>query len=161
MAVFAPADWQIVSWAFVTGIDIERKLALLRAQLQALLGDSVDHLEVTSFGVPAAQPESQHEAMVAVRIAALAREREQLTADPFFTKLTSLHLWSVPGVYTDSGEAAAPTCRLARWARRSASSYWRASGTFRWNCRWTSTSGRQRLPRVPQRPLSVPGDRAP
>ncbi len=117
VAIFAPEGWQIVSWAFVTGIDIERKLALLRAQLQQLLGGHVDHLEVTAFGTPAAQPESQYEATVAVRIAAQARERDALTEENFFARLNSLYLWSVPGFYTDSGaeRALKPTRRIEYW----------------------------------------------
>ena len=117
VAVFAPEGWQIVSWAFVTGIDIERKLALLRAQLHALLAEHVDHLEITPFGAPAAQPESQYEATVAVRIAAQAKERDALTEEKFFTRLNSLYLWSVPGFYTDSGaeRALKPTRRIEYW----------------------------------------------
>jgi hypothetical protein len=117
VAMFAPEGWQIVSWAFVTGIDIDRKLALLRAQLHALLADSVDQLEVTAFGVPAAQPESQCEATVAVRVAASSRERDPLTEEHFFSKLNSLYLWSVPGFYTDSGaeRALKPQRRIEYW----------------------------------------------
>lgn len=117
VAIFAPEGWQIVSWAFVTGIDIERKLALLRAQLHALLADTVDQLEITAYGTPAAQPESQAEATVPVRIAASARERERLTEERFFTKLNSLYLWSVPGFYTDSGaeRALKPQRRIEYW----------------------------------------------
>jgi hypothetical protein len=117
VALFAPVGWQIVSWAFVTGIDIERKLALLRAQLQALIGDHVDQLEVTAFGTPAAQPENQYEATVPVRIAAAASERDQLTEEQFFLKLNSLYLWSVPGFYTDSGaeRALKPQRRIEYW----------------------------------------------
>jgi hypothetical protein len=117
VAMFAPEGWQIVSWAFVTGIDIDRKLALLRAQLHTLLADSVDRLEVTAYGTPAAQPESQCEATVAVRIAASASERDQLTEEQFFLKLNSLYLWSVPGFYTDSGaeRALKPQRRIEYW----------------------------------------------
>jgi hypothetical protein len=117
VAIFAPEDWQIVSWAFVTGIDVERKLALLRAQLQLLLADTVDRLEVTAFGTPAAQPETQAEATVAVRIAATARERDQLTEEEFFARLNSLYLWSVPGFHTDSGaeRALKPQRRVEYW----------------------------------------------
>jgi hypothetical protein len=117
VAIFAPEDWQIVAWAFVTGLHIERKLALLRAQLHALLDDSVDQLEITAYGTPVAQPQSQHEATVPVRIAAVAREREQLTGERFFTKLTSMYLWSVPGFYTDSGaeRALKPQRRIEYW----------------------------------------------
>jgi hypothetical protein len=117
VAMFAPEGWQIVSWAFVTGIDIERKLALLRAQLHTLLGDQVDHLEITAFGTPAAQPESQAEATVPMRIAAQASERDALTEENFFSKLNSLYLWSVPGFYTDSGaeRALKPTRRIEYW----------------------------------------------
>jgi hypothetical protein len=117
VALFAPVGWQIVSWAFVTGIDIERKLALLRAQLHALLADHVDQLEITAFGTPAAQPENQYEATVPVRIAAAARERDQLTEEQFFSRLNSLYLWSVPGFYTDSGaeRALKPQRRIEYW----------------------------------------------
>lgn len=117
VAVFGPEGWQIVSWAFVTGIDIERKLALLRAQLHSLLGDTVDHLEISAFGTPAAQPESQEEATVAVRIAAQASERDALTEQNFFAKLNSLYLWSVPGFHTDSGaeRALKPSRRIEYW----------------------------------------------
>lgn len=117
VAIFAPVGWQIVAWAFVTGLDIERKLALLRTQLQALIGDHVDQFEVTAFGTPAAQPESQWEATVPVRIAAAASERDPLTEDQFFSKLNSLYLWSVPGFHTDSGaeRALKPQRRIEYW----------------------------------------------
>jgi len=117
VAIFAPEGWQIVAWAFVTGIDIERKLALLRAQLHALLADTVDHLEISTFGTPAAQPESQEDATVAVRIAAQASERDALTEQNFFARLNSLYLWSVPGFHTDSGaeRALKPARRIEYW----------------------------------------------
>lgn len=117
VAIFAPEGWQIVSWAFVTGIDVERKLALLRSQVKSLLGDTVDELEVTAYGTPTAHPASQAEATVPVRIAAAARERDQLTEERFFTRLNSLYLWSVPGFYTDSGaeRALKPTRRIEYW----------------------------------------------
>jgi len=117
VAVFATESWQIVSWAFVTGIDIDRKLALLRAQLHSLLAGHVDDLEVTAFGTPAAQPENPYEATVPVRIAARSSERDALTEENFFGKLNSLYLWSVPGFYTDSGaeRALKPTRRIEYW----------------------------------------------
>ncbi|RYX93417.1 MAG: DUF1446 domain-containing protein [Comamonadaceae bacterium] len=117
VAIFAPVGWQIVSWAFVTGRDIDRKLALLRAQLHGLMADGVDQLDITAFGTPAAQPETQYEATVPVRIAASASERDQLTEEQFFLKLNSLYLWSVPGYYTDSGaeRALKPQRRIEYW----------------------------------------------
>jgi hypothetical protein len=117
VAMFAPVGWQIVSWAFVTGLEIERKLALLRAQLQLLLGAHVDQLEVTAFGTPSPSPQNQWEATVPVRIAATASERDALTEEQFFNKLNSLYLWSVPGFYTDSGaeRALKPQRRIEYW----------------------------------------------
>lgn len=117
VAIFAPVGYQIVSWAFVTGLEIEKKLALLRAQLQLLLGGHVDQLEVTAFGTPAERPETQWEATVPVRIAATASERDALTEEQFFNKLNSLYLWSVPGFYTDSGaeRALKPQRRIEYW----------------------------------------------
>ncbi|RYZ13415.1 MAG: DUF1446 domain-containing protein [Comamonadaceae bacterium] len=117
VAIFAPVGWQIVSWAFVTGIDIDHKLALLRSQLQSLIGDQVDRLEVTAFGTAAEQPQTQWEATVPVRIAAASDERDALTEEQFFNKLNSLYLWSVPGFYTDSGaeRALKPQRRIQYW----------------------------------------------
>jgi hypothetical protein len=108
VAVFAQDGYQAVTTVFVTGIDAARKVDLLRAQVESMFDDAqLSDLEITPLGVAAADPGSQWEATITVRIMATAREREPLEHRNFAARIGSLYLSSYPGFYQDT--APAPT----------------------------------------------------
>jgi len=116
LALFAPIGWQLVNMVYLTGLHLDEKLALLRAQLQGWVGGAaVDELDITPFGTVAAPARSQWEATVAVRIMATATERAPLVA--LAGRLNSLYLCSVPGFYMDTGarHVTAPWPRTEYW----------------------------------------------
>jgi hypothetical protein len=101
VALFAPIGYEISQMLFATAPDVPAKVALLRAQLTQALGGQVDDLEITPLGVPAADPASQWEATVPIRVIATARDPEPLRA--FGPALGSLYLSSYPGFHHDGG----------------------------------------------------------
>lgn len=103
LALFADIGWQLVNMVFVTGRDVDAKIALIEAQLRDWAGAArVDHLEVTRFGRPdSSAAATQADATVAVRIMATAQERGPLLA--LASGLSSLYLSSVPGYHLDTG----------------------------------------------------------
>ncbi len=117
LALFADIGWQLVNMVFVTGRDVDAKIALIEAQLRDWAGAArVDHLEVTRFGRPDTGPgASQADATVAVRIMATAAERGPLLA--LAAGLSSLYLSSVPGYHLDTGarRVSEPWARTEFW----------------------------------------------
>jgi Acyclic terpene utilisation family protein AtuA len=101
VALFAPIGYEISQMLFATAPDVAAKVALLRAQLTQALGGQVDDLEITPLGVPAADPASQWEATVPVRVIATAATPGPLRA--FGPALGSLYLSSYPGFHHDGG----------------------------------------------------------
>jgi hypothetical protein len=114
VAVFAPIGWQIVTTAYVTGLDVDAKVELLREQARALLPD-VDELDVTRLGTAAADPDGQWAATVPVRIMGASRERAPLAR--FAAAISGLFLCSIPGFYLDSGagQPTSPRPRVDYW----------------------------------------------
>ncbi|MEV5541595.1 acyclic terpene utilization AtuA family protein [Saccharopolyspora shandongensis] len=100
VAVFAPIGHQLVSTLYATGLDIDEKVALIRAQADALLDGAEAELDVSALGTAAEDPERQWDATVQVRIMATAAERAPL--EKLAEGLGGLFLSSIPGFYTDS-----------------------------------------------------------
>lgn len=117
LALFADIGWQLVNMVFVTGRDVDAKIALIEAQLRDWAGAArVDQLDVTRFGRPDNGPgASQTDATVAVRIMATAAERGPLLA--LASGLSSLYLSSVPGYHLDTGarRVSEPWARTEFW----------------------------------------------
>lgn len=103
LALFADIGWQLVNTVFVTGRDVDAKIALLREQLLGWGGAAgVDELDLTRFGRPDCGPgATQADATVAVRVMATAREPGPLKA--LAAGLHALYLSSFPGVHLDTG----------------------------------------------------------
>ncbi|MEV0597903.1 acyclic terpene utilization AtuA family protein [Streptomyces sp. NPDC050315] len=118
VALFAPIGHQIVLTVYLTGLDIEEKYELLRSQIRdQVAGPGVDELDVSIIGTVAADPQSQWEATVPVRIMATAREREPLEYANFAGRIGGLFLCSVPGFYYDTGaqRVTGPQPRIEYW----------------------------------------------
>jgi hypothetical protein len=118
VAVFAPIGYQIVMTLYVTGLDIEGKVALIGRQVRELVvGPGVDELQITQIGTAAINPRTQWEGTVALRIMATSREREPLIERNFAAKITSLYLCSIPGFYHDTGaiRVTDPWPRIEYW----------------------------------------------
>jgi hypothetical protein len=117
LALFADIGWQLVNMVFVTGADVDAKIALIEAQLRDWAGAAkVDALEVTRYGRPDCGPgATQTDATVAVRIMATAAERGPLLA--LAAGLSSLYLSSVPGYHLDTGarRVSEPWARTEFW----------------------------------------------
>jgi Acyclic terpene utilisation family protein AtuA len=116
VSLFAHAGYQAVMTVYVTGIDADEKIDLLRAQVEALVPD-VAALEITPLGVAAENPASQWQATIPVRIIATAPTREPLEPRNFAGRIMSLYLSSYPGFYHDTGAQppAGPRARIAYW----------------------------------------------
>ncbi len=118
VAVFAQIGYQIVKLVFATGLNIEAKVDLLRAQIQDLIRDSgIDELQVTQLGAPAGDPKSQWESTATIRIMATARSEEALSPKNFALKVDSLYLSSFPGFFTDTAALPVvnPRPRIEYW----------------------------------------------
>lgn len=102
VAIFGPVGFTVVNTVFVTSPDVEEKVALLREQLGRDLPAGVD-LELTQIGVPAADPETQWQATVALRVLAAADDAETLRRFDLPRRLGSLYLQSIPGFFHDGG----------------------------------------------------------
>ncbi|WP_328616707.1 DUF1446 domain-containing protein [Amycolatopsis sp. NBC_00355] len=114
VAVFGQIGFSVVNTVYVTGLDIDAKIALLREQLGR--ADSVE-LDVTRIGVPAEDPGSQWDATAAVRIMATSRDREPLERFGLARRIGSLYLQSIPGFFHDGGGelAVRPRPRIDYW----------------------------------------------
>ena len=98
------------SWTFATGLDIDAKVELLRAQTaEAARGLELDEVRFTPCGRPADDPAGQYEATVAVRLAAGSAIPGQVQA--FLAKFASYGLGSIPGFYLDQVNAPGPENR--------------------------------------------------
>lgn len=98
------------AWTFATGLDIDAKLGLLRAQAaEAAKGLELDQVLVTACGRPADDPADQYEGTVAVRIAAASAVPGQVRA--FLATFASYGLGSIPGFYLDQANAPGPENR--------------------------------------------------
>lgn len=117
VAVFGKIGYQVVNTVFVTGLDIDEKVDLLRAQISRNLPQGITELDITRIGSPAADPETQWEATAGVRVMATARDREPLERFDAAGRLGSLYLQSIPGFFHDggSGMTSAPRPRIDYW----------------------------------------------
>ena len=100
VAIFGHAGWRVVNTVYVTGPDLDDKVRLLGAQLAIGCPDDVV-LDITPLGTPAADPASQWEATVAVRVLAVAKQRDSLEAYDLGGRLGSMYLQSFPGFFHD------------------------------------------------------------
>jgi hypothetical protein len=116
VALFGQIGYSLVNTVYVTGLDVDAKIALLREQLGRDRPDGVD-LDVTRIGVPAENPGSQWDATAAVRIMATSRDREPLERFGLATRIGSLYLQSFPGFFHDGGgePAVRPRPRIDYW----------------------------------------------
>jgi hypothetical protein len=88
------------TWVFPTGLDIDAKVGLLRAQAtEAAKGLELDEVRVTPCGRPADDPADQYAATVAVRVAASSPRSGQVRE--FLARFSSFGLGSIPGFYVD------------------------------------------------------------
>ncbi|GAB2842447.1 DUF1446 domain-containing protein [Actinocorallia aurea] len=117
VALFAATGHQIVMTAYLTGLRIAEKHALLAAQIRAMAAPGVEEIDVTLLGTASADPRSQWEATVPVRIMATAKERAPLEYANFASRVNALFLSSVPGFFIDTAAAPAlaPQPRVEYW----------------------------------------------
>lgn len=115
VAVFAPIGYEISTMLFCTSPHVAEKVALLREQLELVLGGVVDELDVTALGSAAPDPATQWEATVPIRVIATGREPEQLRSFP--AAVSSLYLQGFPGFHHDGHAQAArePWPRIDYW----------------------------------------------
>ncbi|GHF36835.1 hypothetical protein FHX82_007231 [Amycolatopsis bartoniae] len=95
-------------WLFPTGLDIDAKIDVLKAQAERARQDNpVDELRFFVCGQPVPDPKDQWQATVAVQVAVAAAE--QKTVSGFLNQLNSYGLGSIPGFYVDITQIYAAT----------------------------------------------------
>ncbi|MGW1737457.1 acyclic terpene utilization AtuA family protein [Nocardia sp. NPDC001965] len=116
VAIFGQIGWQQVNTVYVTAPDIERKVELLRRQLERVTPGGV-RIRLTTIGTAATEPATQWEATVAVRILATAQDRDALIRLGLARVLGSLYLQSYPGYFTDVAgtQQSKPGPRIEYW----------------------------------------------
>ncbi|NUP28497.1 MAG: DUF1446 domain-containing protein [Nocardia sp.] len=116
VAIFGQIGWQQVNTVYVTAPDIERKVELLRRQLERVTPGGV-RIRLTTIGTAATEPATQWEATVAVRILATAPDRDALVRLGLARVLGSLYLQSYPGYFTDVAgtQQSKPGPRIEYW----------------------------------------------
>ncbi|MEV6446990.1 acyclic terpene utilization AtuA family protein [Amycolatopsis sp. NPDC051716] len=88
------------TWLFPTGLDVDVKIGVLKAQADRARQDHpVDELHFFVCGQPVPDPEDQWQATVAVQVTAAAAE--QKTVSGFLNQFCSYGLGSIPGFYID------------------------------------------------------------
>ncbi|SFT05542.1 acyclic terpene utilization AtuA family protein [Saccharopolyspora flava] len=115
VALFAPIGHQIVTTLYVTGLEVDAKVALIRQQAEALLAGADAELDVFALGTVAEDPQRQWDATAQVRIMATAADPEPLRR--LVSGIGELYLSSVPGFFTDTAarQAATPGTRIDYW----------------------------------------------
>jgi hypothetical protein len=115
VAVFAPIGFEISTMLFCTAPDVAGKVELLRAQLRDQLEGHVDQLDITPLGVAAADPATQWEATVPIRVIATARDPQPLRR--FGPAVGSLYLQGFPGFHHDghAPRVGEPWARMEYW----------------------------------------------
>ena len=88
------------TWLFPTGLDIDAKIDVLKAQAERTRQDHpVDELRFFVCGQPVPDPEDQWQATVAVQVAVAAPDAK--TVSGFLNQFCSYGLGSIPGFYID------------------------------------------------------------
>jgi hypothetical protein len=115
VAVFAPIGFEISTMLFCTAPDVAGKVELLRSQLRDQLEGHVDQLDITPLGVAAADPATQWEATVPIRVLATARDPQPLRR--FGRAVGSLYLQGFPGFHLDghAPRVGEPWPRMEYW----------------------------------------------
>ncbi|MCX2730085.1 DUF1446 domain-containing protein [Saccharopolyspora sp. NFXS83] len=117
VAVFGQLGHQVVNTVFVTGLDVDAKVDLLRAQIGRDVPEGVTDLDITRIGTAAADPSTQWDATVGLRVMATAAEKAPLERFDAAARLGSLYLQSVPGYFHDGGAGltSTPRPRIDYW----------------------------------------------
>lgn len=88
------------SWLFPTGLQIDEKVAVLRAQIDRAAQDhELDEVRVSVCGQAVTDPADQWQATVPVQVAVAAPTATAITG--FLSQITSYGLGSIPGFYID------------------------------------------------------------
>ena len=119
VAITAMAGWENTIEAYLCGLDIDAKAALVEAQARAALaGSGVELLRVDRIGTAGEEdPESLEAATVTLRFVGRADDAEPLAPKRFFRALASTILMSIPGFHCDSHHprASKPSQVVAYW----------------------------------------------
>lgn len=112
VACFYADGVRTLFFLYVTGLDWKEKCAWLRRQMSSVASDlGIDQFHFDVLGQPCADPASQAEATVAIRIAAAASTEKTLKA--FTAAYPSFALGGIPGYYGDTMEGLLP--RVEFW----------------------------------------------
>ncbi|WP_205661123.1 acyclic terpene utilization AtuA family protein [Amycolatopsis vastitatis] len=88
------------TWLFPTGLDVDAKIDVLKAQAERARQDHpVDELHFFVCGQPVPDPKDQWQATVAVQVSAAAADQQ--TVSGFLNQFCSYGLGSIPGFYID------------------------------------------------------------
>jgi hypothetical protein len=118
VAITAVDGWENTVEAYLCGLDIDAKAALVEAQAGAAWADSGVRLHrVDRIGTAGVDPESVEAATVTLRFVGRADDAEPLAPKRFFRALASTILMSIPGFHCDSHHprASKPSPVVAYW----------------------------------------------
>jgi len=118
VAITAMAGWENTVEAYLCGLDIDAKAALVEAQARAAWADSGVRLHrVDRIGTAGEDPATLESATVTLRFVGRADDAEPLAPKRFYRALASTILGSIPGFHCDSHHprASKPSPVVAYW----------------------------------------------
>ena len=100
MNINSPGGYRGATWIFPTGLEMDEKVAVLKAQAARAAQDfAIEDLRVFVCGRPVPDPRDQWEATVAVQVVVAAPTEEAVSR--FLTQFASYWLGSIPGFYLE------------------------------------------------------------
>lgn len=97
--IAAPGGYQAEATFYINGLDVAEKAEMMRNQLSHIFRDNnFSKLSIELYGSPSADPRSQQEGTVSLRVFAQARRLEDIAAPKFKIPIYALRMQSYPGM---------------------------------------------------------------
>lgn len=97
--IAAPGGYQAEATFFMNGLDVAEKAEMMRNQLSHIFRhNNFSKLSIELYGSPSADPKSQQEGTVSLRVFAQARKLEDIAASKFKIPIYALRMQSYPGM---------------------------------------------------------------
>ncbi|KAJ5414227.1 hypothetical protein N7509_000854 [Penicillium cosmopolitanum] len=98
--IAAPGGYQAEATFFMNGLDVAEKAEMMRNQLSHIFRhNNFSKLSIELYGSPSADPKSQQEGTVSLRVFAQARKLEDIAASRFKIPIYALRMQSYPGYH--------------------------------------------------------------
>lgn len=97
--IAAPGGYQAEATFYINGLDVAEKAEMMRNQLSNIFHDNkFSKLSIELYGSPSADPKSQQQGTVSLRVFAQARKLEDIAASKFKIPIYALRMQSYPGM---------------------------------------------------------------